>query len=156
MLLLISRWAALAVLLTSTLLYKSSLRSLCFLTEMSRMVPGSADLSITSSSWLLKVTEVSSSSPDSGLENLVRVKDPAKQRWWPNLSILRYDPSGSPNWNVGSSGHFISRSLDSFYAAFQWFWNCCVASENVRTEWLNKAQRDKDLKCWNISSNVTH
>ena len=89
MLLLISRWAALAVLLTSTFLYRSSLRSLCFLTLMSRMVPGSADLSITSSSWLLKVTEVSSSSPDSGLENLVRVKDPAKQRWWPNLSILR-------------------------------------------------------------------
>ena len=81
MLLLISLWAALAVLFTSTRLYRSSLLSRCFLTLMSRMVPGSAALSIMSSSWLLKVTEVSSSSPDSGLENLVRVKEPAKQRW---------------------------------------------------------------------------
>ena len=33
---------------------------------------------------------------------------------------------------------YISR--DPFYAAFQWFWNCCVASEIVRTEWLNAKQ----------------
>ena len=134
MLLLISRWAALAVLLTRTRLYKSSLRSLCFLTEMSSTVPGSSSaLSMLTTSWqLVKVTEVSSSSLESGLENLVRVKEPAKQRWWPNLSMLRYDPRGSPNWNVN---HFLSESFTLFMQPFSDF----ETAASMRTDyWMTK------------------